>query len=183
MEFQTSELLEELTQRVQSHLDFAASLSSELEAVLNLKRDPNSWSALECLEHLNFYGHFYIPEIKKRMQASSLPASDIFKSGVLGNKFAVDMLPKEKMKKMKTFKSKNPINSRLEATEVIETFIAHQNEFLKLLQIASTKDLTKIKTSITLPLLKFRLGDTFRFVIYHNERHVVQAKKTLSIFT
>jgi hypothetical protein len=50
---------------------------------------------------------------------------------------------------------------------------------LKLLETASTKNLTKIKTAITLPLLKFRLGDTFRFVIYHNERHIVQAQKVL----
>lgn len=180
MKFQTSELLQELSQQVQSHLDFALSLESELEAILNLKNEPNSWSALECLEHLNLYGHFYIPEIQKRMDASSLPASDIFHCGVLGNKFANDMLPKEKMRKMSTFKSKNPINSRLDTPEVLQTFISHQQALLRLLQTAQTKNLTKIKTSITLPLLKFRLGDTFRFVIYHNERHVVQAKNILN---
>ena len=82
---------------------------------------------------------------------------------------------------MNTFKSKNPIYSQLDKNQVIETFLQQQKQFLELLTIAKEKNLTKIKTSITLPILKFRLGDTFRFVIYHNERHVVQAKKTLPI--
>ena len=165
MEFNTVDLLQELNERVQSHLEFALSLETISNTQLNAKKDVKSWSALECLEHLNLYGHFYIPEMKKRMNASSAPASAIFKSGRLGNKFAHDMLPKEGMKTMKTFKSKNPIHSQLNPPEVIQTFIDQQKKFLELLKIAQTKDLTKIKTSITLPLMKFRLGDTFRFVI------------------
>ena len=181
MEFKTRELLQELSKKVQSHLDFAHSLQQLSEVQLNGKKNVKSWSALECLEHLNLYGNFYIPEIKKRMKASSIPASKTFQSGKWGNKFAQDMLPKEGMKTMNTFKSKNPIHSTLDASNVIETFANQQKEFLELLQIAKTKNLTKIKTSLTLPVLKFRLGDTFRFVINHNERHVVQAKKALKI--
>jgi hypothetical protein len=119
--------------------------------------------------------------MKKRMNSSSLPKTNVFKSGYLGNKFALDMLPKDGMKTMNTFKSKNPIHSQLDKDKVLDTFIQQQKEFLELLEIAENKNLTKIKTSITLPLLKFRLGDTFRFVIYHNERHVVQAKKAISL--
>jgi hypothetical protein len=179
MEFNTATLLQELTTRVQSHLEFGNSLLQESEVPLNWKKDLQSWSALECLEHLNLYGKFYIPEINKKMRASTAPASKVFKSGRLGNKFAQDMLPKEGMKKMNTFKSKNPIHSNLNSQTVIQTFIDQQKEFLTLLEMAKTKNLTKIKTSITLPLLKLRLGDTFRFVIYHNERHVAQAKRAL----
>ncbi len=91
----------------------------------------------------------------------------------------MDMLPKEKLNKMKTFKSKNPIYSTLNSQQVIDSFLAHQRKLLELLTIAKEKNLTKIKTAITLPLLQFRLGDTFRFTIYHNERHIVQAKKVL----
>jgi hypothetical protein len=83
---------------------------------------------------------------------------------------------------MNTFKSKNPIQSNLDKEKVILDFINQQKKFLDLLSIASEKNLTKIKTSLTLPLLKFRLGDTFRFVIYHNERHIVQAKNVLKYF-
>jgi hypothetical protein len=89
------------------------------------------------------------------------------------------MLPKEHMKKMKTFKRKNPINSNLDKETVIKKFIYQQEQMLNLLALSKNKNLNKIKTSITLPLLKFKLGDTFRFVIYHNERHIVQAQNIL----
>lgn len=91
------------------------------------------------------------------------------------------MLPKEDMKTMKTFKSKNPNASKLNKKNVLLTFIQLQKELLGYLELSKTKNLDKIRTKITLPLLTFKLGDTFRFVIYHNERHIVQAKKVLHL--
>ena len=32
---------------------------------LNFKENPERWSILECIEHLNMYGDFYLPEIEK----------------------------------------------------------------------------------------------------------------------
>lgn len=44
--------------------------------------------------------------------------------------------------------------------------------------MARNKDLGKIKTSISISKwIKLKLGDTFRVIIYHNERHIVQANK------
>ncbi|WP_370408300.1 hypothetical protein [Tenacibaculum dicentrarchi] len=119
---------------------------------------------------------FYNNEIRKRIEKSKYQKSTVFKSGYLGNKFALDMLPKEGMKTMNTFKSKNPIYSKLDKKVVLVRFITLQKELLNLLELANNIDLTKTKTAITLPILKFRLGDTFRFVINHNQRHIIQAK-------
>lgn len=179
MIFNTNELLQDLKELVESHINYVEQLQQLPEADLQKKQTPTSWSAIECLEHLNLYAEFYNKEIRKRINESRYPKSTFFKSGFLGNKFALDMLPKEGMKTMKTFKSKNPIYSNLVAKEVLIQFLKLQKELEQLLEIASEVDLTKTKTAITLPLLKFRLGDTFRFVIYHNERHIVQVKKTL----
>lgn len=180
MRFESQELLKELTERIESQIQFAKSLEKRSDDELNWRMNENSWSVLECLEHLNRYGEFYIEEIKTRMETSTAPKSDVFVSGRLGNKFAVDMLPKEGMKTMKTFKGKNPIHSQLDREKVTGTFMKQLHRFLRLLEIAQEKNLTKIKTSTTLPLLKLRLGDTFRFVINHSERHVQQAKNVLS---
>ena len=180
MEFKTQDLLQELTERIQSQIQFAKSIENKSDEELNWRATKNSWSVLECLEHLNRYGEFYIDEIKKRMEKSKAPKSDVFVSGRLGNKFAVDMLPKEGMKTMKTFKSKNPIHSKLDREKVTVTFLKQLHRFLRLLEMSEEKNLTKIKTSTTLPLLKLRLGDTFRFVINHSERHVQQAKNVLN---
>ena len=179
MIFKKEELLSELKQYVISHINYAESLKKILESKLQKKQNDSSWSILECLEHLNLYAEFYNKEIKKRLKESKYLKSTVFKSGYLGNKFAIDMLPKGGMKRINTFKSKNPIYSKLNKEDVLTRFILLQKELLILLELAVNKDLTKTKTSITLPLLKFRLGDTFRFLIYHNERHIVQAKKII----
>ncbi len=78
---------------------------------------------------------------------------------------------------MKTLKAMNPIHSQLNK-EVVEEFIRQQKQLLELLEKAGNVDLQKIKTGISISkLIRLKLGDTFRFVIYHNERHVVQAQK------
>ncbi|SOU86901.1 DinB family protein [Tenacibaculum dicentrarchi] len=176
--FNTKELLSELKQTVVSHINYVESLKNNTTQELQYKKTVKSWSVLECLEHLNLYAEFYNNEIRKRIEKSKYQKSTVFKSGYLGNKFALDMLPKEGMKTMNTFKSKNPIYSKLDKKVVLERFIKLQKELLNLLELSENKNLTKIKTAITLPILKFRLGDTFRFVINHNQRHIIQAKNS-----
>lgn len=180
MIIKTKELLSELSKLVSSHIEFTKHLKTLSDEELQKKTSPKSWSALECIEHLNLYAAFYNPEITKRLKNAHNDKSGNFKSGFLGNKFAMEMLPKDNMKTMNTFKSKNPIYSKLSKDKVLNNFIIYQEEFLDLLEISKHKNLTKIKTAITLPLLKFRLGDTLRFVIYHNQRHIEQAKKSLT---
>ena len=56
-----------------------------------------------------------------------------------------------------------------------------QERMISLLRMARVADLTRTKTAISLTkLLKLRLGDTFRFVIYHVERHILQADNVLA---
>lgn len=179
MIFKSEELISELKEQVNKHIAFVESIKKHSEKDLQVKINQKSWSAIECIEHLNLYADFYNSEIKNKIVNSKTVSKVGFKSGYLGNKFALDMLPKEGMKTMNTFKSKNPKYSVLKTNDVLTRFIAFQTELLILLESAKKVDLTSVKTSITLPLLKFRLGDTFRFVINHNERHIQQAKKAL----
>src|SRR5690606_11364077 len=103
-----------------------------------------------------------------------------FKSGVLGGYFAKSMLPKEKLNKMKTFKDKDPMGSKLDKTS-IDRFISQQAQILNLLDKSREIDLNKTKTAISISkLIKLKIGDTFRVVIYHNERHIVQANKIVN---
>lgn len=90
------------------------------------------------------------------------------------------MLPKEKLNTMKTLKTMNPIHSNLDKG-VVNTFIKQQKKMLELLEEAQYIDLEKTKTNISISkLIKLKLGDTFRFVIYHNQRHVEQIKRILT---
>lgn len=179
MKFDAAKLLNDLKTMSESHLKTAGNFRLLHQDVLNHKASSQSWSALECLEHLNMYGDYYIPEISRRLQAAPDSSNTLFESGLLGNYFAQSMLPKEKLNRMKTFKDKNPNGRELDVS-VLDKFIDQQNELLKLLEMAGRKDLTRIKTSVSITkLLKLKLGDTFRVLIYHNERHLVQAKKAI----
>jgi hypothetical protein len=141
---------------------------------LTWKENENSWSMLECLEHLNLYGDFYFPQIESKIKNSKTKNELVFKTGLLGNYFAKSMLPKEKLNKMKTFKDKNPIHSKLD-TSVINKFLSQQFKLLDLLNLSQNVSLNKIKieTSIS-KMLKLKLGDTFQFIINHNIRHIKQ---------
>lgn len=173
-------LLNELRDMTQRILDRAEKFETLPDAALHYKAENNRWSVLECLDHLNRYGDFYLPEISRVIAAAPVSHEVEFVSGWLGNKSALSMLPQEGgLKKMKTFKSKNPSVDGLKEN-TLQIFISQQEEFLRSLNNAAKVNLTKTKTATTLPLLRFRLGDTLRFVIYHNERHMQQAERMLA---
>ncbi|WP_430406233.1 DinB family protein [Fluviicola sp.] len=188
MKIQTEALLVDLANRTKQLIQEAELLKEKSEESLNYKQHAESWSVLECLEHLNLYGRFYLPEIKKRiseqlaLSSPSIPlqrgkSNPVFKSGWLGNYFANSMLPKAKLNKMKTFQNMNPINSKLDK-QVIEEFLDQQTELLQLLEKSREISLNKTKTAISISkLIRLKLGDTFRFVIYHNQRHMAQAER------
>ena len=181
MKILSLDLIADLIQRTKDNLNQVIAFQELKLVALNKKVNPKSWSALECIEHLNRYGDFYLPEIEQRMRkAKKSNPKTSFKSGLLGNYFAKAMLPKEKLNKMKTFKSMNPLDSHLDKT-VLTKFIDQQRKMLELLQFAKEIDLTKTKTSISISkLIKLRLGDSFRVVIYHNQRHLLQASLAMN---
>lgn len=176
MKIQSDKLIDELIEITNQHLEFVQHLQYNSIEELNYRKSTESWNTLECLEHLNLYGRFYIPEIDKRINSSKTIPQKEFKSGFLGNYFAKSMLPKDKLNKMKTFKSMNPIHKNLHKS-VLEEFISQQNQMLELLEKSRNVNLEKVKTGLSITnLIKLKLGDTFRFVINHNTRHIVQVK-------
>jgi len=147
---------------------------------LSWKENPNSWSILECLEHLNLYSEFYSPQMEHLIKNSKTKNEIEFKSGLLGNYFAKSMLPKEKLNKMKTFKDKNPLNTNLDKT-VIDKFINHQIKFVDLLSQSRNVSLNKVKVETSISsFIKLKLGDTFQFIINHNIRHLKQIERILT---
>lgn len=177
MKIKSEELIEDLIERTRKHLNLGEDLNKLTMEELNWREEEGRWNILECLEHLNLYGDFYLPEIQEKIGTSKYKNEERFRSNWFGEYFADSMLPKEKLNKMKTFKSMNPIMRTLD-TFHIERFIAQQKQLLDLLHQAREVSLTKTKTGISISKwIRLRLGDTFRVVVYHNQRHVVQVNK------
>jgi len=181
MKINSDKLIQELLTITENARIAAEKLKSLDTFDLNRKKDAISWSILECIEHLNLYGDFYLPEIEKQLiNNKGGSKSPVFKSGILGNYFANLMrVENGKLKKMKSPKDKNPANSKLTIT-TIDRFLKQLSLLKSLLNQSREVNLTKTKTSISLsPLIKLRLGDTFRFFVFHIERHLLQAFKVL----
>ena len=169
---------------IQSLLEQTGQIINEVEKLktydlqtLTWRENETSWNILECLEHLNLYGDFYLQQIESKIKNSNTKADDEFKSSLLGNYFAKSMLPKEKLNKMKTFRDKNPLNAKLDKM-VINRFIDQQITLLELLNQSRKVSLNKVKipTSIS-NLVRLKLGDTFQFFINHMIRHLNQINK------
>lgn len=175
------ELIDDLIKRTKDVLNQAEELAQLDSETLNRKATPEKWSALECLEHLNRYGDFYLPEITRCLiGAKKVNENHLFKSSWLGEFFAQSVSPKEKLNKQNAFKNMNPVETKLD-TKVVDKFIRQQCQMLDLLNRVRMVDMCTTKTNISISKwLTLRLGDTFRVVIYHNQRHLVQARKAVA---
>ena len=176
MKIQQSKLLQELrneTAKAKLQLEEFKTYSTKK---LNYKPSSYEWSILECIEHLNLYSKFYLPEIEKSLTNAKTENNLLFKSSFLGNYF-VNMIKASNIKKIKTTKQMDVTGSNLNIS-TIHKFITQLEWLDSLLIKAENVDLIKVKTPISLTkLIKLRLGDTLRVLIYHNERHIIQAKK------
>ncbi|UOG74359.1 DinB family protein [Hymenobacter tibetensis] len=151
---------------------------------LNQQPAPKAWSILECLEHLNRYSCYYNSALAEALAYGGTPKREVRYSW-LGRKFIAMMAPGN-TKKAKTLKRMNPSGSQL-GREVIVEFQQQQQHLLELLAEARHTDLDRKAVPVEFfKLLNMRLGETFEFVVLHEQRHVQQAlrvKATLSVAT
>lgn len=177
-----SDLLKEMKTLTEKALRQGQDMKNKSQETLNRKSNEKSWSALECLEHLNLYGDFYLPEIESRILAAPPDKrDDIFNSGLIGNYFAKLMKTEGgKIKKMQSPKDKNPIGSQLNQTTV-DRFIKQTERLMSLLEMSESVSLNHTKCAISISkMIRLKLGDTLRFYIYHIERHLAQAERALN---
>lgn len=185
--FNSNELLQELRQQVRETLRTTRqSLLTSNEQNLLKKPAPGKWSAAECIEHLNIYNRIYQPRITAVLEQSlktNLPPQQIFKSSWLGNYFTKTMQPKsngELSMRMKTPASARPQATIENLATLLTEFEAAQLQWLQLLEQAQQTNLQYPKISTTLAsFIKLSPGDTLRFNIAHQNRHLLQALKAL----
>jgi hypothetical protein len=182
-QFNSQELLQNLQLQVKEIINQTVHLKKYSKEVLQKKPNATNWSVGEILEHLNFYCQFYLPVIEQKLHLHQTTAAPNFKSGLLGNYFTNSMLPNKEQQianKMKTFKAANPPQHN-NAIESLNIFINHQHQLLNLLHIAQMANLNSIKIPTSLSkLIQLKLGDVFRFLIAHQQRHFIQIQHTLS---
>lgn len=182
--FETGKLLDDLHTVIQTTTARVKELQPLGEQLLNTQPGPGRWSIAQVLEHLNSYYRYYLPAMSKALQkARRFPAQQNFRSGWLGNYFTNMMKPgtdgaiANKMQAPKGYRPENAVH----AGRVVEEFLAHQDELLRQLDQARSVGIGRVRVPISIsPLVRLKLGDTFRFNVAHIQRHLVQVEKTLS---
>lgn len=138
------------------------------------------WSIADCYEHLNSYAAFYLPRLQKAVEKTPIIFEDTtFSYSLLGGYFIRLMDPQQSTKKMRAMKKHLPLKN-MDAHEVVALFIQHMEELLSLLKQCRQRELKhmRITTSIS-TLIRLNGGDALHFLLVHNERHLVQARRLL----
>ncbi|MBZ5859493.1 DinB family protein [Flavihumibacter profundi] len=182
--FNSSVLLRELSNESLVLLEDITQIAEQTSPdLLETNDGPGRWNTLQVLEHLNSYYRYYLPLMEHKMELSTKHAQPLFKPGWLGDYFTRSMLPKNGTisNKMKAVKSHSP-NPKLNSSHVIGEFLQWQRKLVHLLHLAERCDLNAIRIPISIsPFIKLKLGDVFRFIIAHNQRHQVQIGKLLNL--
>ncbi len=146
------------------------------EAALLQPSPTGGWSIAACIQHLNTYSNFYLPKLEQRLTKSTDQPQPKFKHSFLGAYFIRTMDSERSKRKFKALKIHQPETER-DPREVLSEFIDHLERLLRILSIAQTKELRKIKISTSLSsFVKMNAGDVIQFLLTHSRRHLAQAR-------
>lgn len=180
-EMEQSLLINQLENEVENQLKEVLAVFQNLpEEILLQPSATGGWSIAQCFEHLNTYAEFYLPKLKKGIEEKA-PQSNtiIFKHTWLGNYFIKMMDIEKSKKKYKAIKKHRPIKIDNPHTAVSH-FIQHTENLLTLLKESKKKELRKIYVCTSLSsFIKMNAGDAMRFLLTHNNRHLIQAKRNI----
>ncbi len=177
------QLIDTLEKRIEEQLNYTIRVFQNLdEEILNRPSATGGWSIAQCLQHLNTYGEYYLPLINgSLMQAENCAPSQQLKPGILGNYFTNLMEPREKTNKMKAAKIHVPGTINNPHT-VVAHFIQQQETLLNYVRLAKNKNLNRSTIPVSVfKLIKLNTADVFRFMVAHNQRHILQAQRNLPV--
>jgi uncharacterized damage-inducible protein DinB len=180
--FKSEELIDQLEADVRQLIAAAEHLQQADNVKLSYPPEEGKWSAAQALEHLNMYNRYYLPAIEKAMVHIPKEVNAWFVPGFFGNYFTKMMMPKNvyevknRMKAMKGYRPDRGIN----VEGVFKEFYEHQNKLIQLLETARKRNLEQVRvpTSIS-TMIRLKLGDVFRFLIAHEQRHMIQARNAI----
>lgn len=183
--FDSRNLLVQLDKDVHEILNQVNTLKSDTSVQWNQQPAPGKWSPVQIIEHLNSYNRYYLPQLYIALEtgkANRIKYNSHFKSGWFGNYFTKLMLPGKDGRignKMNAPKDHNP-QEFLNADIVLDEFVKGEQQLLVYLKLATETDIAKLKVPISISrFIKLKIGDTFRFLIAHQQRHAAQLKSTL----
>ena len=181
----TRSLIEALQTELRRQLERCAELRYMPIERLHQCPDPKRWSVMEVLQHMNLSSGHYLKRLQKLYadENNGLRFRTRFTSGRWGDFSTKAMDPKAdgtigwRMRTMGMFEPREVATTGWQALDAFEAML---RSFIGLLERARTRGLEGEKVTSTLgPILRFKVGDAFRFPIAHQTRHWLQIERTL----
>lgn len=150
---------------------------------LTRRPDEGSWSAVECIDHLNEIARLYLPEFAETIERARLDGmlarSGMAKRTLIGRIVVWTQEPPVRIR-MKTFGPIQPARD-LDPDAVIEDFETLHEELIVRINEAADLDWKRIRMKSLLDSrLTLCLGDWFHFIAAHARRHLWQAEQALA---
>ncbi len=149
----------------------------------NRKPAPDSWSAGECVVHLNTLAKGYLPHLEAAVGEGAPRGEGPFRYGWLARTFVNSVRPGSRA--LPTSPAMKPPaaadrQSDIDMERALGRFRADIDRFLDVIDRADGLDLAKIKVrSPFLKLLKLPLGAALDALGLHALRHVMQAERAV----
>jgi hypothetical protein len=162
----------------------ATALAADADAdLLSARPDSETWSAVQCLDHLNTAGWLLLRSIDDTIQRGQEegPYGDPpFEYGFISRWFVQSMTPSSgwTFTAPEVFEPEEP--EVLYPGEAAEEFLALQDELSECVVRAEGLDLRRLRLpSPAVPLLRISLGAWFEATLAHERRHLEQARRIL----
>jgi hypothetical protein len=145
------------------------------------KPEPDKWSVLECLEHINLANQNYLSQMDEALAKAGGNPKKYHKSGWIAQKSIRMMRPGKNQKirwKMNTMPVMQPETSVGEADKVLKEFTRQVQHIADIAERARSIDIGRPRIKTALGPLTFNFGDALAFIAVHAERHMLQALNT-----
>ena len=164
--------------------DEATALAADVDTdTLSARPDPETWSALQCIDHLNTAGWLLLRPMEEAIQqgrAEGPYGEPPFEYGFVSRWFIHSMEPSSgwTFTAPSVFEPEDP--DMLYPGEAVDEFLALQDQFSECVVNAEGLDLRGIRLpSPAIPLLRISLGAWFESTLAHERRHLTQARRIL----
>lgn len=151
----------------------------------NAKPSEKSWSAGECVVHLNKIAKGYLPEMEAVVADPSAPRGEgPFRYGWLSRRFIASVRPGSR--NLPTAGAMKPpevggLRSDIDRSRAVERFDADIDRYLAVIDASEGLDLGRIKiASPFLSILRLPLGAFLEAMGQHSLRHVLQAERAVA---
>ena len=148
------------------------------EEALRKRRSPASWSALECLAHLNLATKAMLPGIRQAVKAAQ--GSDektVYKMDLAGRLLAWSLEPPVFMK-LKAPQMAQPLECA-GPEPVLQEFEELHAQLIELSQASAGKAIDQQKMKSPFANMHYNAYSAFRIIAAHDRRHLWQAHKAL----